>query len=284
MKRTDTFFLIHNYNTVPAELLEFCNTYLIIDASDDGVTTEQLDREKLDYVHVENTGHNITSYFHWFIDNYDHLPEWIALLKGNMIGRHCSREFFERVYDNKWFTFLYQDRSMWDRYRKPAAGEENDSIASLATESMLLEQNTSWYMRQSHSYRYFYDMDDFYRFVYKDPVIPRYCAFSPGGCYIVNREQIRKNSVTFYKNLNTLMEYRKEYNFPAEAYLVERLMPWIFTSRYAVNPWLEDETAFAEMLGNCELSVQKHKEWESLRGKRIRKMLGMREPVFLEKQ
>ena len=125
-------------------------------------------------------------------------------------------------------------------------------------------------------------MDDFYRFVYKDPVIPRYCAFSPGGCYIVNKEQIRKNSVTFYKNLNTLMEYRKEINFPAEAYLVERLLPCIFTSAYEVNPWMEDEIGFAEKLIKCEESVAKHKEWESLRLKRIRKMFGAKPPVFLE--
>ena len=283
MNKTDTFFLIHNYNMVPSELLEFCNDYLIIDASDDGITEERLMKEGLKYRHVENTGHNITSYFHWFIENYNDLPDWIALTKGNMIGRHCSREFFERVYDNKWFTFLYQDKSMWDRYRKPSEREKNNSIASLATESVLIELNSSWYMRQSHSYRYFYDMDDFYKFVYKDPVIPRYCAFSPGGCYIVNNEQIRKNSVVFYKNLNTLMEYRKEVNFPAEAYLVERLLPWIFTSRYDVNPWMEDETAFAEMLQKCEEGVNKHREWESLRLKRLRKMLGAKPPVFLEK-
>ncbi len=282
MVKTDTFFLIHNYNTVPEELLEFCKDYLIIDASDDGVTEENLREKGLNFQHVENTGHNITSYFHWFIDNYDSLPDWIALTKGNMIGRHCSREFFERVYNNRWFTFLYQDKSMWERYRKPAEGEENDSIASLATESVLVELNSSWYMRQSHSYRYFYDMDDFYRFVYKDPVIPRYCAFSPGGCYIVNKEQILKNSVVFYKNLNTLMEYRKEVNFPAEAYLVERLLPWIFTSRYEVNPWMEDEAAFAEMLQKCEAGVARHREWESLRLKRFRKMLGAKPPVFLE--
>ena len=53
-------------------------------------------------------------------------------------------------------------------------------------------------------HRYFYDMDDFYRFVYKDPVVPRHCNFSPGGCYIISKEQVLKNSKTFYKNLNTL--------------------------------------------------------------------------------
>ncbi|MBE5822929.1 MAG: DUF3431 domain-containing protein [Butyrivibrio sp.] len=279
MKKTETFFLIHNYNTVPKELIELCSDYLIIDCSDDGKTKEELKASGYKFVDTENTGHNLTSYFHYFIDHYDELPEWIALLKGNIIGRHVSREYFERVCDNKWFTFLYQDQKMWERYKK---GGDEGSIASLLSEGGYIEHNSSWYMNQSHAYRYFYDMDDFYRFVYKDPVIPRECMFSPGGCYIVNKAQILKNSKTFYKNLNTLMEYRKEVNFPAEAFLVERMLPWIFTSRYEVNPWMEDEAAFKEMLKKCEISVNKHREWEAKRLKRFRKMLGAKPPVFLE--
>ncbi len=280
--KTDTFFLIHNYNTVPVDLINYCDNYIIYDTSDDESVVSELEDKGLNYIHRENTGHNLTSYFHYFIDNYDNLPDWIALLKGNIIGRHCSKDYFDRVYDNKWFTFLYQDTSMWERYKKQTAGQENDSIASLITEGGYIEENSSWYMNQSHAYRYFYDMDDFYRFVYKDPVIPRYCAFSPGGCYIINKEQVLKNSKVFYKNLNTLMEYRKEYNFPAEAYLVERLLPWIFTSNYQVNPWMEDEQKFYEMLQKCETSVNKHREWDKLRLKRIRKMFGAKEPIFLE--
>ena len=279
MIKTDTFFLIHNYNTVPSDLLQYCENYILIDASDDAKTIEELDKQGIKYKHVENTGHNLTSYFHYFIDNYEELPEWIALLKGNIIGRHVSKEYFERVYRNKWFTYLYQDKKMWDRYKK---GGDEESIASLLCEEGYMELNNSWYMNQSHSYRYFYDMDDFYRFVYKNPVIPRYCTFSPGGCYIVNREQIQKNSKTFYKNLNTLMEYRKEVNFPAEAFMVERILPWIFTSRYETNSWMENEDDFAAMLEKCEASVNKFREWDGLRLKRIRKMLGAKSPVFLE--
>jgi hypothetical protein len=264
---------------VPKELIEYCNDYLIIDCSDDGKTPDELKAAGYNFIHVENTGHNLTSYFHYFIDNYDNLPEHIALLKGNIIGRHVSKEFFDRIYNNNWFTYIYQDKKMWERYKK---GGDETSIASLLSEEDYMELNSSWYMNQSHAYRYFYNMDDFYRFVYKDPVIPRYCEFSPGGCYIISREQVLKNSKTFYKNLNTLMEYRKEVNFPAEAYLVERLMPWIFTSRYEVNPWMEDEEEFAKMLEKCEQSVERYRAWNSLRLKRIRLLLGQKAPVFLK--
>ncbi len=279
MKRTDTFFLIHNYNTIPNDLLEYCDNYLIMDCSDDGKTPDKLKESGYNFIHIDNTGENLTSYMHFFIDNYDNLPEHIALLKGNIIGRHISKEYFERVYDNKWFTYLYQEREMWDKLKK---GGDEDSIASLLSESEYIELNNSWYMDQSHSYKYFHNMDDFYKFVYKDPVLPRYCAFSPGGCYIVNKQQILKNSKTFYKNLLKLMEYKKEENFPAEAFLVERLMPWIFTSKLEVNPWMEDEDKFNAVLTKCEDSIRKFREWNNLRLKRFRIMLGAKEPEFLK--
>ena len=65
---------------------------------------------------VENTGHNITSYFSYFAEHYDSLPEVLCLLKGNMIGRHCSMEFFQQVCQNKSFTFLYEEKQYWDKY------------------------------------------------------------------------------------------------------------------------------------------------------------------------
>ncbi|WP_022756597.1 DUF3431 domain-containing protein [Butyrivibrio fibrisolvens] len=279
MNKTDTFFLIHNYNSDPKELLEYCKDYLIIDCSDDSKTPDILKSSGYNYITLPNTGQNITSYFHFFIDNYDSLPDHIALLKGHIIGRHVSKDYFDRVYDNKWFTYLYQEQNMWAKYGK--GGDEN-SIASLLSEDGYLELNNSWYMNQNHEYRYFYNIDDFYRFVYTDPVIPRYCTFSPGGCYIVSREQILKNSKTFYKNLNKLMEYKKEVNFPAEAFLIERLLPWIFTSRLKTNPWMEDEEEFDDMLTKCEESVNLYREWNSLHLKRFRIMLGAKEPIFLQ--
>lgn len=280
MKKTDIFFLIHNYNTVPTNLTEYCEDFLIMDSSDDEEVKRKLDEtypaDKI--MHIENTGHNLTSYFDYFIRNYDKLPEYIALLKGNIIGRHVSQEFFDRAYDNHFFTFLYEEKNMRAKYEK---GSE-ECPAFLLDETHFAESNSSWYMRQSHSYRYFYDLDDFIRFVYEDAVIPKYATFAPGGCYIISKHQVLKNSVTFYKNLNTLMEYRKEYNFPAEAYLVERIMPYIFGSNYKTRSWMEDEAEFAGMLEKCEESTKAHDAWNSQHLKRVKMWLGAKPPVFLE--
>lgn len=250
------FFLIHNYNTVPEGLLSYCeeDRYLIMDASDDGRTPQLLREKGLRTETIPNTGHNITSYFSYFSSHYDTLPEVLFLLKGNILQRHCSRDYFERVLGNTWFTYLYEEKQLRPRYSKPtpetlAANHGKDpsagSIASLVTESHFLEVNNDWYMETgTHPHRYFASYDDLLRFIYTDPVLPKQLMFAPGACYIVRREQIRQHGAAFYTNLNKLMNYTLDPGFPAEAYLVERMLPVIFEANYEVNAWMEDPEQF----------------------------------------
>ncbi|NLL77120.1 MAG: DUF3431 domain-containing protein [Clostridiales bacterium] len=278
MKKTDNFFLIHNFNTVPEEILEYCENYLIVDASTEADIEPRLRAQKLHYVHIDNTGHNITTYFDYFADHYEDLPEVICLCKGNMLGRHCSKEYFERVYDNKYFTYLYEDRGSRDRFSKVTAANprtETSSISSLISESQYIEENTSWYVDSpNHPHRYFDNFDELLTFIYKDPVIPRYCLFSPGACYIVRREQIKKHSPLFYRNLNKIMNYGLNPNFPSEAHMVERMLPVIFEAAYAENQWMNDERAFDEKLSECMDIIKKKDDWNGKRFKRLRRLFG----------
>ena len=171
MKKTDTFFVIHNFNTVPENLLAYCENYIIYDASTDRNVTEELERKGYRYVHVENTGHNITSYFSYFADHYGELPEYLCLCKGNMLGRHCSEEYFGRVYDNKYFTYLYEYKNILDKLRQQGIGtgkgkEEGEPIECLVSESRYLEENTSWYVESpNHPHRYFDEYNSLLYFV-----------------------------------------------------------------------------------------------------------------------
>lgn len=278
MEKSSNFFLIHNYNMIPEELLAYCRDYLIIDASDDGKTTEELKKRGLHYQHCENTGHNITSYFSWFAERYEELPEVVCLCKGNMLARHCSAEYFSRVYRNTWFTFLYEEKSMRPRYGKAtpeilAANQGKDpgkdSIAGLLSESWYQELNSSWYMRTgTHPHRYFKQLDDLLKFIYKDPVIPRNVCFSPGACYILRRDQIQLHGPAFYRNLNRIMNYTLDPGFPAEAFIVERLLPMIFTMQYEVNPWMENEEMFGELLAQKERELLEERKREQEEGKK----------------
>lgn len=280
MKKTDNFFLIHNFNTVPEMLLQYCEDYLIVDASTDVNIEGQLKEKGLFYTRVDNTGHNITTYFDYFANYYNELPEVICLCKGNMLGRHLSEEYFRRVYDNQYFTYLYEDRDSREKFSKATEGGQKtgmSSISSLVTESQYIEENTSWYVDSpEHPHRYFDDFDDLLRFIYKDPVIPRYCLFSPGACYIVRREQIKKHSPSFYRNLNKIMNYELNPNFPSEAHMVERMLPVIFEAAYEENGWMNEEDAFDKKLSERVEIIRKKDEWNGKRFKRLRRLIGQR--------
>lgn len=278
MEKTTNFFLIHNFNTIPTDLIELCSDYVIYDCSTDKEVKQKLHDMELNIKDIENTGHNITSYFSYFDANYDHLPEVICLLKGNMIGRHCSMEFFRQVYQNKSFTFLYDEKQYWDKFAKYNDNNERNEPGNtfLAMENVYVEKNTSWYVESpNHPKKYFNDVDDLMRFIYKKPMIPQYFAFSPGACFIVRREQILRHGRVFYRNLNKLMNYGMEPGFPSEAHQIERLLPILFTSLGEVNEWMEDEAAFEAKLPECSAYIQYKYENRPRRFKKLRKALGL---------
>lgn len=278
MKKTKNFFLIHNFNTVPTELLSYCDDYIIYDCSTDKAVKEKLKSMDLKVKDVPNTGHNITTYFSYFAENYDNLPEVMCLLKGNMIGRHCSKEFFDRLYDEKSFTFLYDEKQYWDRFSKyNADGEKNEpGNTFLALENVYVEKNDSWYAASdNHPKKYFNDADDLLRFIYKKPMIPQYFMFASGACYIVRREQVLRHSREFYLNLNKLMNYGMNPGFPSEAHQIERILPIIFTSLSEVNDYMNDEAAFEEKLPECSAYIQYKYENRPRKFKKLRQMLGL---------
>lgn len=247
LEKTNNYFVIHNYNTIPEDLILYCNNYIIYDASDKK-TRDALKERKMNYIAVENTGHNITTYFKYIVDNYNELPETICFLKGNIIGRHCSREYFEKVFNNKFFTYLYDDIKSIGRLSKNLNNVMNRS-AYLLNENQYIELNNSWYVNSpQHPHRFFDDLDRLLNFIYVNPVIPQYVMFSPGACYIVRREQILKNPPIFYRNLVSIMNYGLYPSFPSEAHQVERILPLIFESAYKLNDWMLNEEVFMKKL------------------------------------
>lgn len=271
MNKTNTFFLIHNYNTVPEDVLEFCQDYIIYDASTNKKITDTLQQKGYNYIHIKNTGHNITTYFDYFDNNYDNLPEYICLCKGNMLGRHCSKEYFNRVYENQFFTFLYEDKSIVEKLKQQGiAVEKDEPLECLISESHYLEKNTSWYVESpDHPHRYFDDYNSLLKFIYVNPVIPKYNVFSPGACYIVNRSQVKKHTPIFYRNLIKIMNYDLHPNFPSEAHHIERMLPIIFSESYKENEWMNDEVLFDTKLKERIPYIQFQ---DSIRGKRLKKL------------
>ena len=251
MKKTDTFFIISNYNTDPGKYLEYCKAYHIYDQSSDIKIREQLKAKYTKISFVENTGHNISDYFRYFIDNYAHLPAHMMLVKGNMIGRHISQGFFDRVYDNKYYTLLYDDRGYVDKC----------GVAYQLYDGAFLEINNSWYAL-TKPHKYFTNYNDLLSFVFTNPIIPRWVLFSPGACYIVSREQVMKYPSVFYENLKDLVSYTY---FPSEAYQVERMLHVIFSANYELNDCMLDRAIFKSRIE--ELSNQDSHTYQQVRRK-----------------
>lgn len=234
LEKTDTFFIISNYNTDPEIYLKYCKDYHIYDQSPDIEIKNKLKNKYSKISFVENTGHNISDYFRYFIDNYESLPKHMMLAKGNMIGRHISQKFFDKVYNNKYYTFLYDDRDNADKC----------GVAYQLYDGAFLEFNNSWYVRL-RTHKYFTNFNDLLVFLFKNPIIPKWLLFSPGACYIISREQVKKYPKIFYKNLKELVSYTY---FPSEAHQVERILHIIFSANYELNDQMLDPVKFKESI------------------------------------
>lgn len=234
IKRTDTFFIISNFNTDPEPYLKYCENYHIYDQSTDPAVRALLEKKYKKISFVQNTGHNLSDYFRFFADNYDSLPSWMMLAKGNMIGRHVTQGYFDRVYGNKYYTFLHDT----------AAPQDKPWVAYYLYEGAFLEINNSWYI-QFRTHKYFSDYNSLLRFVFEDPIIPEWLLFSPGACYIASAAQVRKYPKAFYENLGRLVSYTY---FPSEAHQVERLMHLILGANYKMAAHMGDPAAFEKKL------------------------------------
>lgn len=246
MKKTDNYFVISNYNADPRHLLAYCNNYTIYDQSTSPEFKEML--SGLNVVNSRHTGHNITDYFQYFIDNYDALPGFIALIKGNIFPRHLSKEFFERVYHNKRYTFLFEKQEYREKYSKDWF---------LFSENEYLEYNNSWFIQQ-HPHIYSSSYNWLLKFIYKDPVLPRYNLYSPGACYILSKHNILKNTRQFYRNLIKLISYTNPVNpFPSEAHQIEWMSHIIYSSNYEINPYMDSDDGFDKALLNSKFKISK---------------------------
>lgn len=253
--KTNTFFVISNYNTDPEGIINYCADYIIYDQSNDDDIKQLLGKKYQKIIYSRHTGHNISDYLEYITSNYDSLPDWVMFGKGNMVGRHITREYFEKVYARKEYTMLWHENSWVDQPGVAYRIEEGGG---------LLEVNNSWYF-SSKEYKYFYNLNNLRKFIFKDIENPAWSLFSPGACYIVSRGQIKKYPKNFWENLKKILNYRY---FPSEAYGIERMLHTIFTGQYMPNHWMYSGDAFDVALKIQELECMKYKNQPS-RKKRI---------------
>lgn len=239
------FFCISNYNNNLDWVKDYSNPHLIYDKTWAGGVSDNDNsslipptnlKEKYPKYNITNgdpNGYNISDYMTFIIDHYDNLPSVVAFLKGNIIGRHVSKEYFDRVIDNKTFTPL-EDWKMHDPNQKAL----QNGYAMFSPEGGWMEINDSWYLNHpKHPVKYFNNYNDFLKFCFKDPVLPRYTRFPTGGNFIVPKEYILKYDKIFYENLRTFTRHTR---VSGEGQMIERALHTIWLCNYEVADTMKE--------------------------------------------
>lgn len=237
--KPEKHLVISSYNHHVGELTKLGIPFTIYDQSDDLEIAEQLNKE-YGALQRNNCGHSLSNMFEYISENYDSLPEILIFVKANIVPRHCTEEYFTENIHNDFYTQLYH--------------EENPRIISgtsdYLTPGYFLEKNNSWYST-TRDHHLFCEFGDFYNFLFSARKEPEWLSFSPGACFIVESDRVLRYPKSFWQALNRISTY---IYFPAEAYMVERLLPAIFQSSLSLQPWILDSNLVDQkidaLLGN----------------------------------
>jgi Protein of unknown function (DUF3431) len=221
MKIKNNFLVISNYNNDLSWIPEYTDNYVIYNKRSDVVAIPStIDPKKI--IQGSIAGYNSHEYFTFIIDNYDNLPDCTIFAKGWTFPRHIRKERFDRIMNNDYYTPIED----WETYAAVFP------VSFISSDGGLCEINSSWYMKRWKT-KYFTKYNDFLRFVYKDPVIPLYVRFSPGGDCIIPKENILKLPKVVYENLRLFMSHCRE---PGETHMIERAMFTLMMSNFELNP------------------------------------------------
>jgi len=227
----DTFVVVSDYNVLPDNIEDswvhkFCNNYLIYDRAHRWEESNNTKRQL-------NLGQNIYDIFDFILTHYDNIPDYTAFCraaimnpKDNGSGKknngNCSEENFIKFVNQKAFTELHD-----------FGPEVHDGFSSkFGPDGSYLEYNNSWYFNHVQS-KYFNNYNTFLQHIYVNPELPEYIRFSPGGCYVIPKENILKYSKKFYEYLRYLLSWDV---VVGEAHMLERALYTIFTCNYTVQP------------------------------------------------
>lgn len=169
-----------------------------------------------------NVGYNISDYFTYIIDHYDSLPDVVIFMKGNLLPRHVTKNYWESIMNNTTFTPI-EDRSLL----------KIDGINSIWMDGYW-EVNHNWfaYKYKIHPVKYFNTINELFRFVYKVPPTPQHIRFAPGANYIVPKENILKLPKILYEILRECVSHHQ---LSAESHIVERALYTLWTSDQKLN-------------------------------------------------
>lgn len=218
----DRVYIISNYNYDPSEVINSLNAdYIVCNQGDDSKIPEDL-KKSIKYKSTKHTGHNLSDYLQYIIENYDNLPDEIGFIKGNIFPRHMQKDVFESRIQESGFVPLYSDPNTYlPQYQGRIIKE---LVAQQVAPGIYLEIANDWYIGSRKKGLYYPTLNSMFVKITGRP-LTKYITMTPGACMIVPKENILRWELKFYKNLYDAVTYDF---FPVEAYHLERSMLYLF--------------------------------------------------------
>lgn len=218
----DRHWIVSTFNQDPSAVVsDLDGSYEIYNQGEADAVPENLCKDGL-FRQSLHSGHNLSDYFQFIIENYDNLPGEVGFAKGNLFPRHISRDIFLKRKARKGFVPLYSDGATF----APNYGRlpRFRLVAQQISPGLYFEINNGWYRKTRAPGRYYDRLDDLFLHLFRRPP-PHYDPFVPGGCMIVPAENIRRWPRDLFQHLHDVTTYT---HFPVEAFHVERAMFHLF--------------------------------------------------------
>jgi hypothetical protein len=246
--------VVSNFNRYPIAILDYFEEYVLYDQSADIIIQHKVAQSYPNVKITENSGHSISHYLRYIIDNYDNLPQEVFFLKSNVIPRHIDKNHFESFILVPGLFPIFHDAKFVD---KPG-------VAYSFYPGLFLEKNNSWYCSQTES-SFFHSYDELFAFLFSFSKHNSYNIFAPGANYRVPSSKILNYPIFFWELLHYLVTYRF---FPQEAYIVERMLFVIFLGGCVLD---SKHTSLEQMIRNLPTLSSVDRESKMNKVKRLMK-------------
>jgi hypothetical protein len=240
----DNFLVVSDYNWLPENLKdswvdEYSDNYVIYDKYH---RFEESNKVK----HQKNVGQNIYDMFDFIVENYDNLPETTIFCRacflwkkdrvpygeppnldkdGNKLSNgNCSVDHFLNLSNNTTFTELHD-------YGTDVHGVGPNASSKYGDGGSYLEVKNNSYFGP-HPGKYYNSIDTFFNDMYKNPTLPHFIRFSPGGNHIIPKSNILRYSKKFYERIREILSWDIVIG---EAHMIERSIYTIFTCDWEVK-------------------------------------------------
>lgn len=218
----DRLWIVSNYNQDPSTVIAKLTAPYLICNQGDPTNVPQLYREGTGFKQTRHTGHNISDYLEFIIDNYNNLPDSLGFAKGNIFPRHINEDVFIQRQQLDGFVPLYSDHKTYRNQNHRLWRFQ--LVAQQIAPGYYLEKTNDWYTKHRKPGRYFPRMHDLFAYFFTRKT-PHYIPFVPGACMIVPASNVKQWPIETYQRLLEAVTYDF---FPVEAFHVERSMLYFF--------------------------------------------------------